>query len=193
MRTKKTPAAELRGPEEQGAYTKKGSLVHEEGGLWRVQAIEETHPGLLEIVVQEERPNGHERHELIGAARAVWPAKASRLYDLVIESDAQYEELSQELGSKPERSVYGFKVTSDDGELVMEVFRFLAAWLDGEADMPLRHVSAPKDGSFEFRTELTPEGHLLFADARDRARRFKGRIGLDLFDGPSSVRPLPTK
>lgn len=186
METKRVTAAELRGPEDCGSHITKGSLVRRHEVSWRVQAVRETHSGYLEIVAQEERAKDTMRNELMGPRCERWPLKATEQLDVVIEQ-------IEGVGPKPESGVYGFEVTGEDDSAANDMFRALATWLDGEADPPAHELNLTGDGTtFEFRAELTVEGHRLFADAREQALRFKSRIKvLRLFTGPSRSQPLP--
>ncbi len=194
MDIKKIKADDLRSPVDLGSHVTKGSLVRKDGASWRVQAVRETHPGLFEIQVQEEKLRGAEGDELTSPRRARWPVKATDLFDVVIENISADDPASAGLKHLHESEVYGFEVTGEDADDASDVLRSIGAWLDRQPDPPRRHLAPTGDGmTFEFRAELTGEGHRLFADARKQVLRFKDRIkGIRLFTGPSRTKPLPT-
>lgn len=193
METKKLKAAELCGPEDRGSHVMKGSLVRRDGASWRIRVVRETHPGLMEIQVQAERPREAERHGLTSPRLATWSAKATDMFDVVMENILERDDPSKhDLKILPESEVYGFEVTGEDADAASEVLRSLGAWLDRQSDPPHHDLAPTGDGTtFEFRAERTDEGCRLFRGAHREATRQEGRFRLRVFQRSRVPQPPP--
>lgn len=97
---------------------------------------------------------------------------------------------STDLGALPRAAVFGFEVKAPTKKLATEVRQTIEQFASARAAPPRWTIVRTSEEAFEFRSERTDAGNLLFREAHRLAAQFQD-AGVEgaVFDGSRKPRP----
>jgi shikimate 5-dehydrogenase len=94
------------------------------------------------------------------------------------------------LDALPRTAVFGLEVTAPTKELAMEVRQTIEQFASARAAGALWTIVRTSEKSFEFRSDRTDPGNLLFREAHRLAAEFHDQgVEGEVFDGSRKPRP----